>query len=87
MKEHNNNNNAALPRLNRTQLYSVLKNIKAAIEFNQKKEDQLYLIYDVACNCEDALLIKEVVEEEMIGVGVSFLTKTSLTQFKIYLGE
>lgn len=84
MQEHNKNNIASL---NRSEIKAAIKNLKLAIEFNQMKDDSItYFLYDVACNLDDALFIKQEIESR-VDVYISIETSPYLTQFKIYLGE
>lgn len=84
MEEYNKNNIASL---NRSEIKAAIKNLKLAIEFNQMKDDSIpYFLYDVACNLDDALFIKQEIESR-VDVYISIETSPYLTQFKIYLGE
>lgn len=84
MEEYSKNNIASL---NRSEIKAAIKNLKLAIEFNQMKDDGItYFLYDVACNLDDALFIKQEIESR-VDVYISIETSPYLTQFKIYLGE
>lgn len=84
MEEYNKNNIASL---NRSEIKAAIKNLKLAIEFNQMKDDSVpYFLYDVACNLDDALFIKQEIESR-VDVYINVEALPYLTQFKIYLGE